>query len=85
MHTELDAIKPQNLPIAAAVLIDKTAMLSDQPSQIVEHRHEICQGMAGWLGQNAEQSEQKTINAEIIVENSGLDNRDESKKPKKTD
>ncbi len=85
MHNELDAIKPQNLPIAAAVLIDKTAMLSDQPSQIVEHRHEIGQGMAGWLGQNAEQSEQKTINAEIIVENSGLDNRDESKKPKKTD
>ena len=85
MHNELDAIKPQNLPIAAAVLIDKTAMLSDQPSQIVEHRHEIGQGMAGWLGKNAEQSEQKPANAEIIDINSGLDNRDKPQKPEKTD
>tara|TARA_Y100000588_G_C14030586_1_gene828448 strand:- start:497 stop:958 length:462 start_codon:yes stop_codon:yes gene_type:complete len=65
--------------ISFGILIDKASQLTDQPSQIVEHRHEIGQGMAGWLGQNAEQTEQKIINAEIIVENSGLDNRSESK------
>ena len=79
MADNLDQIKPNQLSIPAAVLIDKVAMLSDQPSQIVEHRHEIGQGMAGWLGKSSEQTEQKTINAEIIVENSGLDNRSESK------
>jgi len=71
--------------ISFGILIDKASQLTDQPSQIVEHRHEIGQGMAGWLGKKAEQPEQKPANAQIIDINSGLDNRDESKTPKKTD
>ena len=71
--------------ISFGILIDKASQLTDQPSQIVEHRHEIGQGMAGWLGKSSEQTEQKPANAEIIDINHGLDNRDESKTPKKTD
>lgn len=78
MADNLDQIKPNQLSIPAAVLIDKVAMLSDQPSQIVEHRHEIGQGMAGWLGKPAQHST-KTVEAEIIPEkqdqHSGLENR----------
>ncbi len=85
MHNELDNMKASSLPIPAAVLIDKVSALSDQPSQIVEHRHEIGQGMAGWLGKSSEQTEQKPANAQIIDINHGLDNRDNSKKPKKTE
>ena len=62
--------------ISFGILIDKASQLTDQPSQIVEHRHEIGQGMAGWLGKSSEQSEQKPANAEIIDINSGLDNRE---------
>jgi hypothetical protein len=76
----LDQIKPNQLSIPAAVLIDKVAMLSDQPSQIVEHRHEIGQGMAGWLGQNTAPDSTKVVDAEIIPEkqgqSSGLPNRE---------
>ena len=79
MADNLDQIKPNQLSIPAAVLIDKVAMLSDQPSQIVEHRHEIGQGMAGWLGQNTAPSSTKTVDAEIIPEKQqkdcGLPNR----------
>ncbi len=79
MADNLDQIKPNQLSIPAAVLIDKVAMLSDQPSQIVEHRHEIGQGMAGWLGQNTAPPSTKTVDAEIIPEkqdkSSGLPNR----------
>ena len=82
MADNLDQIKPNQLSIPAAVLIDKVAMLSDQPSQIVEHRHEIGQGMAGWLGQNAAPNSTKVVDAEIIPEkqqqNSGLPNRNSS-------
>ena len=76
MHNELDNMKASSLPIPAAVLIDKVSALTDQPSQIVSVRHEISQGMAGWLGKNAEQTEQRPANAEIIDINSGLDNRE---------
>ena len=79
MADNLDQIKPNQLSIPAAVLIDKVAMLSDQPSQIVEHRHEIGQGMAGWLGQNTAPPSTKVVEAEIIPEkqdkSSGLPNR----------
>ncbi len=80
MADNLDQIKPNQLSIPAAVLIDKVAMLSDQPSQIVEHRHEIGQGMAGWLDKKAEQPEQKPANAQIMDINSGLDNRESDEK-----
>tara|TARA_Y100001938_G_scaffold5207_1_gene6560 strand:- start:9387 stop:9848 length:462 start_codon:yes stop_codon:yes gene_type:complete len=66
--------------ISFGILIDKASQLTDQPSQIVEHRHEIGQGMAGWLGKSSEQTEQKPANAQIIDINHGLDNRDDSKK-----
>ena len=62
--------------ISFGILIDKASQLTDQPSQIVEHRHEIGQGMAGWLGKSSEQTEQKPANAEIIDINHGLDNRE---------
>ena len=79
MADNLDQIKPNQLSIPAAVLIDKVAMLSDQPSQIVEHRHEIGQGMAGWLGKNTAPDSTKTVEAEIIPEKQqkdcGLPNR----------
>ena len=67
MDAELDSIKPASLPIAAAVLIDKTAMLSDQPAHIVEHRHTIGENLAGWLGKPAE----KTVEAEIVQDKPG--------------
>ena len=80
MADNLDQIKPNQLSIPAAGLIDKVAMLSDQPSQIVEHRHEIGQGMAGWLGKNTAPNSTKIVEAEIIPEkqdkSSGLPNRD---------
>ena len=80
MADNLDQIKPNQLSIPAAVLIDKVAMLSDQPSQIVEHRHELGQGMANWLGKNAAPPSTKTVEAEIIPEkqgeSSGLPNRE---------
>ena len=66
----------KDLSICAGILISKQSELSGAPSQVLEVRHEIGQGMAGWLGKNAEQTEQKTINAEITVENHGLDNRE---------
>ena len=79
MGAELDNMKASSLPIPAAVLIDKVSALSDQPSQIVEHRHELGQGMAGWLGQNAALNSTKVVDAEIIPEkqdkSSGLPNR----------
>tara|TARA_Y100001973_G_scaffold41122_1_gene61430 strand:+ start:2112 stop:2585 length:474 start_codon:yes stop_codon:yes gene_type:complete len=62
--------------ISFGILIDKASQLTDQPSQIVEHRHEIGQGMAGWLGKSSEQTEQKPANAQIIDINHGLDNRE---------
>ena len=66
--------------ISFGILIDKASQLTDQPSQIVEHRHQIGQGMAGWLGKKAEQAEQKPANAEIIDINDGLDNRESDEK-----
>ena len=75
----------KDLSICAGILISKQSELSGAPSQVLEVRHEIGQGMAGWLGKNAEQTEQRPANAEIIDINSGLDNRDESKTPQKTD
>jgi len=75
----------KDLSICAGILISKQSELSGAPSQVLEVRHEIGQGMAGWLGQNAEQTEQKPANAEIIDINSGLDNRDNPQKPEKTD
>lgn len=68
MAENLDEIKPGQLPIPAAVLIDKVGALSDQPSQIVEHRHEIGSGLAGWLDDSQHKSAQKTVDAEIIPE-----------------
>ena len=66
--------------ISFGILIDKANQLTDQPSQIVEHRHEIGQGMAGWLGKNAAPNSTKVVEAEIIPEkqdkSSGLPNRE---------
>ena len=85
LDKETDTIKAREIPLAAAVLIDKSTQLTGEPSQIVEHRHEIGQGMAGWLDKKAEQTEQRPANAEIIDINSGLENRDKPQKPEKTD
>ena len=67
MGAELDNMKASSLPIPAAVLIDKVSALSDQPSQIVEHRHTIGENLAGWLGKPAE----KTVEAEIVQDKPG--------------
>ena len=75
----------KDLSICAGILISKQSELSGAPSQVLEVRHEIGQGMAGWLDKKAEQTEQKPANAEIIDINSGLDNRDNPQKPEKTD
>ena len=78
LDKETDTIKAREIPLAAAVLLDKSQMLLSG-GQTVVHKVELGESMANWLGKNAEQTEQKTINAEIIVENSGLDNRSDSK------
>jgi len=75
----------KDLSICAGILISKQSELSGAPSQVLEVRHEIGQGMAGWLDKKAEQTEQRPANAEIIDINSGLDNRDNPQKPEKTD
>lgn len=68
MDAELDSIKPASLPIAAAVLIDKTQLLSDSPAMVVEHRHEIGQGLGGWLGNSMHQSAPEQEKAANVVE-----------------
>ena len=70
----------KDLSICAGILISKQSELSGAPSQVLEVRHEIGQGMAGWLGQNAAPPSTKTVDAEIIPEkqgeSSGLPNRE---------
>ena len=42
----------QQQSISAGVLVDKIAALSDQPSQIIEHRHTIsAENLASWMKQ----------------------------------
>ena len=70
----------KDLSICAGILISKQSELSGAPSQVLEVRHEIGQGMAGWLGQNKAPNSTKVVDAEIIPEkqqqHSGLPNRD---------
>ncbi len=84
LDKETDTIKAREIPLAAAVLLDKSQMLLSG-GQTVVHKVELGESMANWLDKKAEQSEQKPANAQIIDTNHGLDNRDESKTPKKTD
>ena len=60
------SIKDQS--IAAGILIDKASMLRDQPAAIVEHRHEIGQGLGGWLGQSMHQSAPQAEKTANVVE-----------------
>lgn len=60
------SIKDQS--IAAGILIDKASMLRDQPAAIVEHRHEIGQGLGGWLGNSVHQNAPQAEKAAEVVE-----------------
>jgi hypothetical protein len=79
LDKETDTIKAREIPLAAAVLLDKSQMLLSG-GQTVVHKVELGESMAGWLDKKAEQTEQKTINAEIIEENHGLNNRESDEK-----
>ena len=78
LDRETDTIKAREIPLAAAVLLDKTQMLLSG-GQTVVHKVEMGESMANWLGKNAAPSSTKTVDAEIIPEkqqqNSGLPNR----------
>ena len=55
----------KDLSICAGILISKQGELSGTPSQVLEVRHEIGQGLGGWLGQSMHQSapqQEKTAN-----------------------
>ena len=78
LDKEADTIKARELPLAAAVLLDKSQMLLSG-GQTVVHKVEMGESMANWLGKNAAPSSTKTVDAEIIPEkqdkSSGLPNR----------
>ena len=38
LEDEIDTVSPSQLPVALAILIDKIAILQDQPTAVVEHR-----------------------------------------------
>ena len=75
LDKEADTIKAREIPLAAAVLLDKSQMLLSG-GQTVVHKVELGESMASWLDKKAEQSEQKPANAQIIDINHGLDNRE---------
>tara|TARA_R110002020_G_scaffold447150_1_gene659493 strand:- start:37 stop:516 length:480 start_codon:yes stop_codon:yes gene_type:complete len=58
----------KDLSICAGILISKQAELSGAPSTIVEHRHELGQSMAGWVGNRAENTAQHSTKEANVVE-----------------
>jgi len=70
LDNEVDTIKAREIPLAAAVLIDKTSQLSSTPAEIV-HRHELGASFAGWVGNRAENAAQSSTKAADVVEING--------------
>ena len=70
LDREADTIKAREIPLAAAVLIDKSQVLLSG-GQTVVHKVELGESMANWLGKNAAPSSTKTVDAEIIPEKQG--------------
>ncbi len=58
----------QQKSISLGILLDKASMLRDQPAMVVEHRHEIGQGLGGWLGNTAHQNAPRPEKAAEVVE-----------------
>jgi len=67
LDSEVDTIKAREIPLAAAVLIDKTSQLSSAPAEIV-HRHELGESFAGWVGNRTENTAQRSTKAADVVE-----------------
>ena len=71
LDREADTMKVRDIPLAAAVLIDKATQLTGAPSAIVEHRHTLGEGMAGWVGNRTENAAQSSTKPANVVEIGG--------------
>jgi hypothetical protein len=61
----------KDLSICAGILISKQQELSGAPSTIVEHRHTLGEGMAGWVGIQQENTAQSSTKAADVVDIGG--------------
>jgi hypothetical protein len=68
LDREADTMKVRDIPLAAAVLIDKASQLSGSASTVIEHRHTIAEGMAGWVGNRQENAAQSSTKQANVVE-----------------
>ena len=71
LDREADTMKVRDIPLAAAVLIDKATQLTGAPSTIVEHRHTLGEGMAGWVGNREENTAHSSTKPADVVEIGG--------------
>jgi hypothetical protein len=68
-------MKVRDIPLAAAVLIDKATQLTGSASAVIEVRHTLGDGMAGWVGNQAGNAAQSsTKDAQVVEINTKQDN-----------